>query len=226
MNSSRMNQAKDLIQKSTKKSNKSIIFHEAESGFINPNLSESALKNIMKSENFIYSSLPNHNLSKEEAIQYTNFLLAVRESIDEQLSNFKVIEKEVDEIDMDTITTDILFITSKNSFKKTLKKLGIDVKRIIVADMPLLIEDMKEINPKIPDAALKGIEKKIEHVHNDINRKIASLKPSKIIVLAENDINGKLLGKRSKDIYNAEIYLKDNLKDINESDIKLIVENI
>ena len=226
MNISRMKQAQDLIQKSTKKSTKNTIFNEAESGIIDVKLSESALKNILKSEDFIYSSLPNYNLSKEEAIKYTHFLLAARENINEQLMNFNVINRIVDEINIDEITNDVLFITTKNNFKKTLKNLGVDVQRIIVADSPLLIEDMQEINPKIPDAALKGIGKKIEHVHNDINRKTASLKPSKIIVLAEKDINGTLLGKRSKEIYNAKIHLIDNLKDIVDTDLKEIIENI
>ncbi|MCC7554269.1 MAG: DUF2100 domain-containing protein [Methanobacteriaceae archaeon] len=224
MNNIRLNQARDLIQKSSKKPKNVISFKEADSGIIDAKLSEDALKNIIKSEGFIYSSLPSHILSKEEAINYTKFLIAARENIDAQLKNFNVIESEIELIDINELTLNTLFLTTKNNFKKFLKKLGVDVQRIIVADSPLVIDDMKEINPKIPDAALKGIEKKIEHVHNDIKRKLSSLNPSKIIVIAENDINGTLLGKRSKELYGADIYLIDNFKDLSELELKDIVE--
>ncbi|MDL2271369.1 DUF2100 domain-containing protein, partial [Methanobrevibacter sp. OttesenSCG-928-I08] len=212
-----------LILKSTERSKTNFKLNEAESGIIDTKLSESALKNLIKSEDFIYKSLPNHQLSKEEAIEYTKYLIATRDYIDLQLVNFKVLEKEKEQINIDDLTSDILFITSKNNFKKTLKKIGVDVQRIIVADVPLVIEDMKEINPKIPENALKGINKKIEHVHNDIERKTSSLNPSKIIIIAENDINGTLLAKRAKEMYNADVYLNDNLKDLTDLDLKEIL---
>jgi hypothetical protein len=225
MKNNRMKQAENLILKSTERSKNNFTLKEAESGIINPKLSESALKSLIKSEDYIYKSLPNHQLKKEEAIEYTNHLIAAREYIDLQLANFKVLEKEEEKINIGDLSSNILFITSKNNFKKTIKKLGVDVQSIIVADVPLVIDDMKEINPNIPENALKGISKKVEHVHNDIERKKSSLNPSKIIVIAENDINGKLLAKRAEEMYKAEIYLNDNLKDLTEIDLKEIIEN-
>ena len=71
---------------------------------------------------------------------------------------------------------------------------------------------MKEINPKIPEAALKGISKKIEHVKNDINRKMENMELKKVLVIAEPDINGKILGKRGKDLYSAHITLESRFK--------------
>lgn len=224
MDNIRYKQAQDLILKSTKKSKTNLILKEAEEGYIDVNLFESSFKNLIKSEEFIYKSLPNHFLTKEESIKFTKYLIAARDGINKQLMNFKVIEEEVEEINISELTSNILFITTKNNFKKSLKKIGIDVQRIIVADMPLVIEDMKKINPKIPEKALKGIEKKIEHIHNDINKKIKTLNPNKIIVLGENDINGKLLAKRAKEQYNAYSHLDDNLKEIKNIDIKNIIE--
>lgn len=224
MENIRLKQAQNLILKSTKKSKSNLILKEAEEGQIDISLFESALKNLIKAEEFIYKSLPNHDLSKDEATEFTKYLIDARENINLQLANFKVIEEEVEEVDINDLTSNILFITTKNSFKKSLKKIGIDVQRIIVADMPLVIEDMKEINPKIPDTALKGIEKKIEHIHNDIKRKQESLNPDKLIVLGEKDINGKLLAKRAKEQYNAKVHLDDNLKELAEIDIKNIIE--
>ena len=61
--------------------------------------------------------------------------------------------------------------------------------------MPLDSEDMKLLNPKIPEAALIPIEKKISHVKNDIERKMEQFKLKNIIVLVENDKPGEILGK-------------------------------
>lgn len=226
MDKVRQKQAQDLILKSSKTKTKGTTLKEADEGIIDVKLFEDALKSLIESEQFIYQSLPKHHLSKNEAIEFTSHLINAREAINEQLSNFNVIETEIEEVDINQLTSNILFITTKNNFKKSLKKLGIDVSRIIVADMPLVIEDMKQINPKIPEAALKGIEVKIQHIHNDINRKIESLNPSEIIILGEKDLNGELLAKRATEQYNAKYHLDDNLKDLTELDIKNIVENI
>lgn len=224
MNNPRNDQVQNIILKSTKKTSNTFRLKEAEEGTIDVKLFESCMKDLIAAEEYIYKSLPNHDLDKKDATAFTKYLIDARETINQQLANFKVIEQEVEEFDLGKLSSEILFITPKNNYKKSLKKLGIDVANIIVADMPLVIEDMKEINPKIPDKALKGIEKKIEHIHNDIKRKIESINPKKIIVLGEKDKNGELLAKRANEQYSAESYLNENFKDLNEIDIKNIIE--
>ena len=219
MESIRLKQAQNLINKASKKNKQSIQFKKPHNGTINVEKFENLFKDLIHAEEFIYSSLPSHNLYSKEAELFTDYLCSARESIDSILADFKVIEKQKDTFDIHKLSSKTLFITTKNNFKKSLKKLDVDVLRIIVANVPLKIQDMKEINPKIPMAAMKGIEKKVEHVHNDIKKKINSLNPEKIIVLAEDDLNGQLLGKRAKEEYNASIYLNNNLKDLSEKDL-------
>ncbi len=220
MENYRLKQAQELINKASNKSSADFSLKTPESGNIDVKAFEKIFKEIISAEEFIYSSLPSHDLSQTDAKEFTKYLISARNEIDSILADFKVIEKEEEKIDINKLTETILFITSKNNFKKVLKKIGVDVQRIIVASVPLNVEDMKEINPKIPEQALDGIKTKVEHIHNDINRKINSLKPEKIIVLAEDDLNGQLLAKRANDQYNAVIYLNNNLKDL--TDIELI----
>jgi hypothetical protein len=73
---------------------------------------------------------------------------------------------------------------------------------------------MKLLNPKIPEAALVPIKKKIIHVKNDIERKMEQFQLKNIIVLVENDKAGEILGKRAEILYNAQTVTKENLKDI------------
>jgi len=225
MENYRLKQAQKLIIKSSKNQAADFKFKTPQSGIIDVKTFEKIFKEIIAAEEFIYSSLPSNELSVTEAEKFTNYLILARDEIDSILADFKVIEKQEELIDINKLTENILFITSKNNFKKVLKKLGVDVQRIIVASVPLNIEDMKELNPKIPEQALKGIETKVEHIHNDINKKIISLNPEKIIVLAENDLNGELLAKRADEQYNALIHLNNNLKDLTDVELIEIVES-
>ncbi len=221
----RLKQAQHLLKKSAVNSEGDFKLKAPNSANINVKIFEHIFKDLIAAEDFIYSSLPKHQLSEEEAEEFTKFLISARNNIDSILTDFKVIEKTEEKIDMSKLTENILFITSKNNFKKLLKKLGVDVQRIIVASVPLDVMDIKEINPKIPESALKGIETRVKHIHNDINRKKNSLNPEKIIVLAENDLNGQLLGKRAEEYYDAIVYLNDNLKDLNDNELIEIIEN-
>lgn len=221
----RFKQAQDLLEKAATCSYGDIKLKVPQSAHIDVKKFENIFKDIISGEEFIYSSLPTHNLSKSEAKEFISYLISARDNIDSILADFKVIEKQDEKIDIAKLTDNTLFITSKNNFKKTLKKLGVDVQRIIVASIPLDVDDMKEINPKIPEAALSGIKTKVEHIHNDINRKKQSLNPEKIIVLAEDDLNGQLLGKRAEEYYDAIIHLNNNLKDLTDVDLIEIIEN-
>ncbi|MDR2966633.1 MAG: DUF2100 domain-containing protein [Methanobacteriaceae archaeon] len=225
MENIRIKQAQNLIIKASEKNNQSIQFKKPQNGTINVEIFENLFKDIIHAEEFIYSSLPSHNLSNEEAKLFTDYIISARENIDSILADFKVIKEQGDKFDISLLSSNTLFLTTKNNFKKSLKKLGVDVQRIIVASVPLIIEDIEEINPKIPKNAIKGIEKKVEHIHNDIKRKINSLNPEKIIVLAEEDLNGQLLGKRAEEKYNALIYLNNNLKDISEIELINVLTN-
>jgi hypothetical protein len=214
MNKNRLNQAEDLIKKAGSMNNSSETIKEPQEGIINVKLFEKALKDLIEAEDFIYSSLPSHQLNLEESKLFTRKMLDARENIQGILADFGVMEKEKTENKVSDLSQGFLIITTKNNFKKVLVKLGIDVKQIVVAGVPLDIEDMKEINPNIPDAALNGISKKIEHVNNDIKRKMEKMDLKKVLIVAEPDISGKILGKRGKDLYSANITLESDLKDL------------
>ena len=48
-----------------------------------------------------------------------------------------------------------------------------------MAGVPLKAEDMRILNPNIPETALEPIKKKITHVKNDIKRKMGDLDAEK-----------------------------------------------
>lgn len=219
----RLHQAQKLIEKAGKSKIAAEKFKTPKKGKINAEIFGNIINELIEAEEFIYSSRPSHNLNDTDAKLFCDKILDVRTKIDLILADFGVIEKESVEEEIKKLSEGILILTSKNSFKKVFSKFGVDTQKILVAGVPLEIEDMKILNPKIPETALGGISKKIEHVKNDINRKIDGFNLNKILVIVEEDKAGEILGNRAEELYNAEIIFLDNLKDLTAEEFKNIL---
>ena len=219
----RINQAQSLLRDAVKSKTGKEKLKSPKEGIIDVKVFEKVLNLLFEAEEFIYTSRPTHELDLETATLFTGKIIEVRTEINEILSDFGVIVKPDSEEDIKEYSKDLLILTTKNSFKKAITKFGVDPQRIVVAGVPLDPEDMKLLNPKIPEAALIPIKKKIAHVKNDIERKMEQFNLKNIIVLVENDKPGKVLGKRAEKLYNAQIITKDNLKDITVGEFIAIV---
>ena len=222
----RLHQAQMLIEEAGKSKTACEKFKTPQEGEINTELFGEVLNELIETEEFIYSSRPSHKLNDQEAMLFCDKILSVRDKIDGMLSDFGVIEKESVEEEVKKLSEGLLILTSKGNFRKMISKFGVDPQRILVAGVPLEVEDMKIINPKIPDAALGAISKKIEHVKNDISRKMDSLNLEKILVIIETDKASELLGERAKEIYDANVVTLDNLKDLTPQEFKDILSKL
>jgi hypothetical protein len=219
----RIKQAQSLIKDAVASKTCKEKLKSPKEGNINVQVFEKILNHLFEAEEFIYTSRPTHNLDHETATLFTDKIIEVRTEIDEILSDFGVIVKPDSEEDIKDYSKELLILTTKNSFKKAITKFGVDPQRIVVAGVPLDPEDMKLLNPKIPEAALVPIKKKIAHVKSDIERKMEQFKLKDIIVLVENDKPGEILGKRAEILYNAQTITKENLKDITVGEFIAIV---
>lgn len=210
----RIKQAQTLLKDASTSKTGEEKLKSPKEGIINVQVFEKILNHLFEAEEFIYTSRPTHKLDLETATLFAGKIIDVRTEIDQILSDFGVIVKANLEENIKEYSKELLILTTKNSFKKIITKFGVDPQRIVVAGVPLDPEDMKLLNPKIPEAALVPIKKKIIHVKNDIDRKMKQFKLKNIIVLVENDKPGEILGKRAEILYNAQIIIKDNLKDL------------
>ena len=222
----RLHQAQLLIEEAGKSKTTSEKFKTPQEGNIDVKLFGEILDELIEAEEFIYSSRPSHKLNEQDASLFCDKILSVRGKLDNILMNFGVIEKESIEEEIKKLSEGILILTSKGNFRKMISKFGVDSQQILVAGVPLEVEDMKIINPKIPEAALGAISKKIEHVKNDINRKMNSFSLEKILVIIESDKASELLGKRAEEIYNADVITLNNLKDLTPEEFKNIIAKI
>jgi hypothetical protein len=211
----RLKQAETLLRAAANNRSKNEVLKNPKEGSIDVNTYENIINNLLEAEEFIYSSRPHHKLNQEDATKFIEKIISARMEIDKILGDFGVLDKDNPKEEVKEHFKDYLFLTTKNNFKKTISKFGVDPQKIVVAGVPLIPEDMMILNPKLPDAALEPIKIKIQHVKNDIERKMDQFNLEKVIVLVEKDKSGELLGKRANEFYNAKFIAIDNLKDIN-----------
>ncbi|CDG65809.1 MAG: hypothetical protein PWQ15_840 [Methanobacterium sp.] len=224
MNKIRFEQAQELIKKAGQGKAGSEKLNPPHEGTIDSLAYAEILKSIIETEEFIYSSRPTHKLLQEEAEEFCGRLVDIRNKIDAILVEFGVLEKEDVEEEVGKLSERFVVLTTKGNFKKILNRWGVEPQRIVVAGVPLVAEDMKILNPKIPESALEPIKKKISHVKNDINRKREQLGAQEILVVVENDKSGELLAKRAVELYQAKVMKRDNLKDVDVLEFRKILE--
>ncbi len=128
-------------------------------GTINSLTYAEIMKSIIETEEFIYSSRPTHKLLQEDAEEFCGRLVDIRNKIDDILVEFGVLEKEDVEEKVGKLSERFIILTSKGNFKKIITRWGVEPQRIVVAGVPLEAEDMRILNPKIPETALEPIKK-------------------------------------------------------------------
>ncbi|WP_321422620.1 DUF2100 domain-containing protein [uncultured Methanobacterium sp.] len=224
MDKIRFKQAQTLLKEAGQSKKSTEKLKTPQEGIVDSVAYAEILNNIIKTEEFIYSSRPSHRLLQEDAEEFCSQLINIRNRIDDILADFGVLEKENVEEEVKRLSERFILLTSKGNFKKILTRWGVEPLRIVVAGVPLEAEDMRILNPKIPETALEPIKKKISHVKNDINRKMEQFDVQEILVVVENDKSGEILAKRAEDIYGAKVLIRDSLKDIDAIEFKKTLE--
>jgi Uncharacterized protein conserved in archaea len=224
MDKIRFKQAQSLLLESGKSKKGTEKLKTPKEGTLDPVAYAEIINNVIKTEEFIYSSRPSHKLLQEDAEEFCNNLIEIRNKIDDILAEFGVLEKKNTEEEVKRLSERFIILTSKGNFKKILTRWGVEPQRIVVAGVPLEAEDMRILNPKIPETALEPIKKKISHVKNDINRKMEQFDTQQILVVVENDKSGEILAKRAEDSYSAQVMAMDSLKDTSVLEFRKALE--
>jgi hypothetical protein len=213
MDKIRFKQAQSLLLESGQSQKSIEKLKNPHGGTLNPGAYAEIIKKVIETEEFVYSSRPTHKLLQEDAEEFCRNLIEIRNKIDDILAEFGVLEKKNMEDEVKRLSEKFIILTSKGNFKKIITRWGVEAQRIVVAGVPLEAEDMRILNPKIPETALEPIKKKISHVKNDIIRKMEQFDTQQILVVVENDKSGKILAKRAENLYGARVMIRDSLKD-------------
>ncbi|BDZ69719.1 hypothetical protein GCM10025861_02360 [Methanobacterium petrolearium] len=128
MNKIRYHQAQSLLKKAGKSTKSTEKLKTPQEGKIDSSIYGEILKEIIKTEEFIYSSRPTHTLDQEDAEEFCNHLIDVRNKIDLILVEFGVLEKEDVGEEVKSLSREFVFLTSKSNFKKLLTRWGWNLK--------------------------------------------------------------------------------------------------
>jgi len=110
-------------------------------------------------------------------------------------STIKILETGIEILNV--VSDNYLFVGS-NSAKKKLKGVGIDAIKIIVAGGPITLDEMKELNPSMPEPGLKSYEKKLENMREDLKRAFQSGKKVYFVFSAQDNTDKMILKRLSE----------------------------
>lgn len=226
MDKIRYKQAQKLIGEAGKSTGTKEVLKKPKEGIIDSKLFGEILNEMMDLEDYLLESRPTHYLKKEEAQEFCQRIITIRGQLDSILGDFGVLEKPDAEGEIKTLSDEYLILTTKSNFKKVLTKFTVDPQKIVVAGVPLEIDDMKRLNPYLPAAALKSIEKKISHVKNDITRKKEHFNLENVLVIVEEDEAGEILAERARKLYNAKTVTLESLKDLTPEEFLKILSGL
>ncbi|MHA1252357.1 MAG: DUF2100 domain-containing protein [Candidatus Helarchaeota archaeon] len=72
---------------------------------------------------------------------------------------------------------------------------------MLLISSPLSIDDIKKINPKIPDSNLNNLERQINKIWDNINAKIKSTQYKKIYFIKEEKLANELIEKKLTEFF-------------------------
>ena len=202
---SKMDEAslKNTKYKST--ASKSITYKDAKSGNIDINEFKKAMYALIEADDYLYKKAPHHELNDDEAKLFCKLTLQTQKHLNNVLKGFGF------EFEESILDINALYIVSNKKLLKNLKNKEPNL-NIISTEGVLEPEDMKVVNPKIPEKALKGIEKKCNIVKEQISKLINNINPSKVIVVVDEGNKGdELIYMRAKELYGAEKVYIDEL---------------
>lgn len=205
--SSIKNEAEKSVQLQSSTSEKSKkTYKDAKSGKIDIDEFRKAVYTIIEADDYLYKKAPLHELNDEEAKSFCKLIMDAQKHLNNVLKEFGFeFEEEIN------IDKNALYIVGNKKLMENLKDIDPNL-NVIFTEGVLTPEDMKEINPKIPEKALAGIKKKCEIINKQISKTISNIKPSRVIVVVEEGSRAdELIYLRAKEYYNAE---KVNSEDI------------
>ncbi|AEH06071.1 DUF2100 domain-containing protein [Methanothermococcus okinawensis] len=178
---------------------KSISYKDAKSGTINVDEFKKAVYAIIEADDYLYKKAPLHNLNDDEAKMFCKLVFQTQKHLNNVLKAFGFEFEEGAQLDESA-----LYIVSNKKLLKNLKNKMPNL-NIISTEGILEAEDMKVINPNMPEGALKGIEKKCNITKEQITKLINKLNPSKVIVIVDDSNKAdELIYIRAKELYGAE----------------------
>ncbi len=160
---------------------------------------------------------PNYKINEKVYQKFLSKLKTLKKNLDPLFSHYlnaenlnkreEFIKNQKEKIKK-ALSKDNIAIISSNSAKKILKNMGIDPRKLIITGGPLFFEDYKEVNPQIPDSALKGIKKKCNNLIQEIKNRNWNKNKNLYFLYEKGDLSDELTLKkldRISDLINQKV---------------------
>jgi hypothetical protein len=155
-----------------------------------------AINLLIDVKNIFRQSTPNFALDEINFQKIKSSLIKLNGIITILNENFGIGSQSEKNYSMD-LKKDVgnyFFIVNSQKNRKKLIDIGLDLEQILVTGGPIFENDIKILNPNIPDNALQNIQNKIQKFWKILQNKIQKGKFNKLILLLEeNNVADKIL---------------------------------
>ncbi|MHA1631223.1 MAG: DUF2100 domain-containing protein [Candidatus Freyarchaeota archaeon] len=159
----------------------------------------SAVDDLITLWSIIRRSSPSHVLNGDEEKSFIERLKRASLRLSEALERLDVKESGLEGLESSLSTLSphtTLILVASPSLRKKLLGMGIPRSRVLAIGGPLTVDDMKKLNPDIPDQAVKGLEARIERFWRDLERRAKEIKDI-ILLLGEGKRADDMIARRS-----------------------------
>ena len=155
------------------------------------------VKNSLELKILLRKKSPHFVLTDNDLLELNKTLTGLEQNIQQirdSLKIYPIIDRKIS-LSIKEFKEALIFLTSKN-IQKELLKFEIPKTNMLLISSPLSIDDIKKINPKIPDSNLNNLERQINKIWDNINAKIKSTQYKKIYFIKEEKLANELIEKK------------------------------
>ncbi|MHA1230412.1 MAG: DUF2100 domain-containing protein [Candidatus Helarchaeota archaeon] len=160
------------------------------------------VKNSLELKILLRKKSPHFVLTDNDLLELNKTLTGLEQNIQQirdSLKIYPIIDRKIS-LSIKEFKEALIFLTSKN-IQKELLKFEIPKTNMLLISSPLSIDDIKKINPKIPDSNLNNLERQINKIWDNINAKIKSTQYKKIYFIKEEKLANELIEKKLTEFF-------------------------
>ncbi|MBS7287837.1 MAG: DUF2100 domain-containing protein [Candidatus Freyarchaeota archaeon] len=179
----------------------------------------SAINALLTVWSIIRASAPRLVLRGREEEEFVEKLLLAQRSLSDLLSiiGFSLRKNELNNVLSGLNPSETLLLVVSPSFMRRLVGAGVPRERVIAIGGPLSAEDAKELSPRLPEEAVRGVEARLQSFWRELERKVRGIR-TVLLILEKSGRVDELIAKRASVIsekfgVNVKIAYLSNLED-------------
>lgn len=158
----------------------------------------SAVDALLTVWSIVRASAPHFVLREREEEEFVEKLVLAQRSLSDLLSifGFSLRESELNNVLSGLNPGETLLLVVSPSFMRRLVGAGVPREKVVAIGGPLSAEDAKELNPHLPEEAIRGVEARLQSFWRELERKVKGIR-TVLLILEKGGKVDELIARRA-----------------------------